>query len=137
MFPMKRKNLYLIGILSVLMAGFIWMQFGRKTTEVQVISADCGDISEIGTANELLHPATVDLQSQSDGRTFTLRFPSVFLGADMPVYDSSGKNIETWQSSQFCGDRGLFGYTDRVRSSDLLRVTYNHFGNVISWQLID
>jgi hypothetical protein len=55
----------------------------------------------------------------------------------MPVYDSSGKNIETWQSSQFCGDRGLFGYTNRVQSSDSLRVTYNHFGKIISWQLIN
>ncbi|MFZ2682204.1 MAG: hypothetical protein WAZ14_03875 [Patescibacteria group bacterium] len=134
---MKRKNLYLIGILSVLIAGCIWMQFGTKTAEVRVVAADCGDISEIGSFTELLHPATVDLTNQSNGRSFTLRFPSVFLGADMPVYDSAAKNVETWQSSQFCGDRGLFGYTDLVQSSDSLRVTYNHFGKIISWQLVD
>lgn len=134
---MKKYSLYITVVLAVLIVGFIWMQFGTRTTEVHVVSADCGDISEIGSFTELFHPATVDLINQSNGRSFTLRFPSVFLGADMPVYDSSGIDIETWQSSQFCGDRGLFGYTDRVQPSDLLRVTYNYFDHVISWQLVD
>lgn len=134
---MKKHSHYIIGVLVVIIIGFIWMQFGTKTTEVQVISADCGDISEIGGLRELFHPATVDLINRSNGRSFTLRFPSVFLGADMPVFDSSSRNIEIWQSSQFCGDRGLFGYTEHAQPSDSLRVTYNYFGYVISWQLVD
>lgn len=132
-----KKQAYIFGGIAGLIILLMWMHFDTTTKEVQIVSSDCGDISEIGTPTELFHPATVHVTDQLSGQTFVLRFPSVFLGADMPLFDSSGKSIETWQSSQFCGDRGLFGYTSLVRPSNSLRVNYNHFGRIVSWQLVD
>ncbi len=106
---------------------------------VRVVSADCGDLSEIGAPTELFpsNRATVSVADSISGYRFTLYFPSVFLNPDMPVLDASGERIATWTSANFCGDRGLFGYTDIATSSDLFRVTYTHLGKVISWQLVE